>query len=181
MAQKVVSQAYALVRALNQAGDIGQHKTALLVQAYHAQNRGQRRKMVGGNFGAGSAHLCDDAGFAHAGVANQAHVRQQLQLQLQPAVFTRLALFGKGGGAVGAGDVAGIALAATAALGSGILLPILHQVGHHCAGDIVTHQRTHGHLHKNSVCAHAGAVFGAALAATLGNIFSLIAEINQGI
>lgn len=72
--------------------------------------------MVGSNFGAGSAHLCDNAGLAYAGIAYKANVGQQLQLQLQPTGFTGFALFGKGRCTVGAGNIAGIALAAAAPL-----------------------------------------------------------------
>lgn len=72
--------------------------------------------MVGSNFGAGSAHLCDNAGLAYTGVAYQANVSQQLQLQLQPTVFAGFALFCKGRCTVSAGNIAGIALAAAAPL-----------------------------------------------------------------
>ena len=114
------------MRTFNQTGDIRQYKAALLIQTYHAQNRGQRCKMVGSNFGAGSAHLCDNAGLAYAGIAYKANVGQQLQLQLQPTGFTGFALFGKGRRTVGARHIASIALATATALSSHILLTILH-------------------------------------------------------
>ena len=78
--QEVMAKANALMRTFNQAGDIRQYKAALLIQTHHAQNRGQGCKMVGSNFRAGSAHLCDNAGFAYAWIAYQTNVSQKLQL-----------------------------------------------------------------------------------------------------
>ena len=176
-----MAKAYALMRTFNQTGYIRQYKAALLVQTYHAQNRGQGCKMVGSNLGAGSAHLCDNAGFAYAGIAYQTNVSQQLQLQLQPTVFTGFALFGKGRSTVSAGNIAGIALTATAALSSHIGLAVLNKVCHNSTGSIIAYQSTHRHLHENGISAHTGAVFSTALTAALSNIFSLITEINQGI
>ena len=179
--QEVMAKAYTLMRTFNQAGDIRQHKAALLVQTHHAQNWGQRCKMVGSNFGAGSAHLCNNAGFAYAGIAYQTNVSQQLQLKLQPTVLTGFALFSKGRCTVGAGNIAGIALAATATLSSHIGLTVLNQVSHHSTGCIITYQGAHRHLHENGIGAYTGAVFSTALTAALSNIFSLVTEINQGI
>ena len=176
-----MAQAYTLMRTFNQTGDICQHKAALLIQTYHAQNRGQRCKMVGSNFGAGSAHLCDNAGLAYTGVTYKANVSQQLQLQLQPTVFAGFALFGKGRCTVGAGNIAGIALAAAAAFSSRISLAVLNKVCHNSAGCIITYQSTHRHLNEYGISAYTGAVFGTALTAALGNIFSLVTEVNQGI
>ena len=126
MAQKIMTKAHALMSALNQAGNIGQHKAALFIKAHHAQNRSQSSKVISRNLRTSSAHLGNNAGLAHAGIAHETHVSQQLQLQLQPTVFTGLALFCKGGRTVGAGYIAGIALATAAALGSHILLAILN-------------------------------------------------------
>ena len=179
--QEVMTKAYTLMRTFNQAGDIRQHKAALFIQAYYAQNRGQRCKMVGSNFGAGSAHLCDNAGLAYAGIAYQANVSQQLQLQLQPTVFAGFALFGKGRSTVGAGNIAGIALAAAAAFSSRIGLAVLNKVCHNGAGSIVTYQGAHRHLNEYGISAYTGAVFGTALTAALSNILSLVTEVNQGI
>ena len=176
-----MAKTYTLMRTFNQTGDIRQHKAALLIQAYYAQNRGQRCKMVGSNFGAGSAHLCDNAGLAYTGVTYKANVSQQLQLQLQPTVFTGFALFGKGRCTVGAGNIAGIALTAAAAFSSRIGLAVLNKVCHNGAGCIITYQSTHRNLHENSIGTYTGAVFSTTLTAALSNIFSLVTEVNQGI
>ena len=177
--QEVMTKTYTLMRTFNQTGDIRQHKATLLIQAYYAQNRGQRCKMVGSNFGAGSAHLCDNTGLAYTRIAYQTNVSQQLQLQLQPTVFTGLALFGKGRSTVSAGNIAGIALTATAALSSHIGLTILNKVSHNSTGSIIAYQSTHRHLHENGIGAYTGAVFSTALTTALSNIFSLVTEINQ--
>ena len=126
MTQKVVAQAHALMSTLNQAGDVGQHEAALLIQAHHAQNRRQSGEVISSDFRARSTHLGNNAGLAHAGIAHQANIGQQLQLQLQPTVFARLSLFGKGRRTVGARHIASIALATATALSSHILLTILH-------------------------------------------------------
>ena len=176
-----MAQAYTLMRTFNQTGDICQHKATLLIQAYYAQNRGQRCKMVCSNFGTGSTHLCNNAGLAYAGIAYQANVSQQLQLQLQPTVFAGFALFSKGRGTVSAGNIAGIALAAAAAFSSRIGLAVLNKVCHNGAGSIVTYQGAHRHLNEYGISAYTGAVFGTALTAALSNILSLVTEVNQGI
>ncbi len=52
VAQELVPEARAFGRALDQAGDVGDHERAVHVHAHHAQVRMQRRERIVGDLGA---------------------------------------------------------------------------------------------------------------------------------
>ena len=135
--------------------------------------------MVSRNLRPCGRYLRNNAAFADAGVTNKAHIRQKFQLQLNPAVLTRLALFGKRRRTVGCRGIAGIALAAASALGYNVFLPVLNKVSQAHARSIVAHQRAHRHFNNNVIGPVPGAVAVAALPAAFGHKFTFITEINQ--
>ena len=80
MAQKLVAQTGPFRGPLDQAGDVGHHKTLLRRNAHHAQIGVQRGERVVGNLGAGVGNRRDKGGFARIGHAQQAHIGQHFEL-----------------------------------------------------------------------------------------------------
>src|SRR5574340_962436 len=117
VAQKLVPQAMALGGSLDQAGNVGDDKAAVLIGPYYAQIGMQGGERIIGHLGAGGGHGADEGGFAGVGHAQQADVRQHFEFQVQVAALPFLAVGELAGCAVGAGFEMEVAEAATAALG----------------------------------------------------------------
>ena len=117
MAQEIMAQAHAFGGALNEAGDIGADKALFRAHPHHAQHGGQRGEVIVGDLGLGRRDDADKGGLAHVGEADQAHVGDDLQFQLDVQVLPRQAGLGKLGNLTGGGGKVGVAPAAAAALG----------------------------------------------------------------
>src|SRR3546814_1974994 len=96
-----LAQAGAVRRALDQAGDVGDHEAAARLDADHAQVRIQRGERVVGDFRRRRGHGADESALAGVGEAKQADVGQQLELQPKQALLTLLARRALSRGAVG--------------------------------------------------------------------------------
>src|SRR5712692_271694 len=77
------------VRALDQAGDIGYDEAAEIVELHHTKLRLECRERVVGDLRARRGEPRDERGFSGVGESDQAHIGEQLQLEPQPALFTR--------------------------------------------------------------------------------------------
>ena len=179
MAQKIVPQAHAVGRALNQARNVGRHKAGLGPHAHHAQHGRKRGEVVIGYFGLCGADGADERRFAHIGKANQPHVGNQLQLQLHLQLFAGQAGLGKARNLPRGRGKVHVAPAALAALCHHHGL-VGRDVGNDKAAFGLFHQRAARHaddkvLRVFSVAARAAAVF-----AARRRILALIAEIHQG-
>ena len=84
--EEVVAEPGALARALDQAGDVGDHQLALLAFE-HAQHRRERREGVVGDLRRGARQAREQRGLAGVRQAHEADVGEQLQLQLEPALL----------------------------------------------------------------------------------------------
>jgi len=100
VAQELVAQAAARMRALDQPGDVGQDKI-VVVDHDHAQHRHQCRKRVVGDLGLGRANYREQGGLAGVGHADDAGIGDELELQAQPVFLARLAVLGDARGLVG--------------------------------------------------------------------------------
>ncbi len=113
--EEAVTQSLALVRAGNQAGDVGHHKGFFIVHGHHAQRGFERGKRVVGNARPGGAEPRNQGGFAGVRKPDQANVCQKLQFQAQVALFAGSAGIGPPRGLVGGRGKPGVAPAATSA------------------------------------------------------------------
>ena len=87
-------QARTLRRPLDQPGDVGQHRLPVVVLD-RPQHRRQRRERVVGHLRRRPSQPPQQRGLPSVGQADQTHVRQQLQPQLDPPRLTPGAPLGK--------------------------------------------------------------------------------------
>ena len=179
MAQKVVSKAHAVRRALNKAGDVGRHKAGLRPHAHHTQHGRKRGEVVISYFGLCGADGTDERGFSHIGKADEPHVRNQLQLKLHLQLLAGQAGLCKARYLpCGRGEVH-VAPAALASLCHHHGL-ICGDIGNDKAAFSLLHQRAARHTDDKVLRIFAVAARAAAVLAARRRIFSLIAKIHQG-
>ena len=145
----------------------------------HAQVRFQRGEGVIGDLGPRGGDARNQRGFAGVGKADQAHVGQQLQLQAQALFFARAARLVLGGRLVGGGGEARVALAAAAAARHHEALAGLGEIAQALAGGFVVDHRAHRHVEFDGMALGAGAVAAFAVAAALGLVLRVEAELQQ--
>ena len=116
MAEKSVAEAGAFMRALDQAGNIGEHEFAPL-RVHDAKLRVQRGEGIVGDLRFCRADDREEGRLAGIGQADEARVGDQLQPQPDPALFAFLARIGVARRAVGGGLEMRVAEAAIAAFG----------------------------------------------------------------
>ena len=83
VAQKLVAQASAVGCAFDEAGHIGHDKAFFGAHTHHAQVGVQGGEGVVGDFGAGVGHRRNKGGLARVGHAQQAHIGQDFEFELQ--------------------------------------------------------------------------------------------------
>jgi hypothetical protein len=181
VAQELVAQAGALGGALDQAGNVGHHEAAVLVHAHHAQVGVQGGEGIVGHLGLGGGYRTDEGGLAGVGHAQEAHVRQHLQLHAQAPLLAGLAGGGLARRPVGAGLEMQVAQATLAALGDQGLLAIGGQIGQFLAGFFVPDHGAHRHPQDQVVGALAVAVAAASLLPVPGLERAGVAVLHQGV
>ena len=138
-------QARPVRRPFNQPGDVRHHEAAMGLHFHHPEIRYQRGKGIIGDLGRGGGDRPDKRGFARIGQAQQAHIRQHFQFQLEVAVLALAAPGGLARRPVGAGLEAGVAQPVKAALGHDQALARHRQVSQHFTGVLVEDSRAHRH------------------------------------
>ena len=88
MAEEAVADAGALGRALDQAGNVGEHELAALV-ADDAELRAERRERIVADLGRGVGDRVEEGRLAGVGKPDQADVGEQLQAQPHPHLLAR--------------------------------------------------------------------------------------------
>ena len=88
MAEEAVAEAVALVRAFDQAGNVGEHEIAV-VDLHHAEAGMQRRERIIGDLRLGGGDGGEQRRFAGVGQADEADVGDQLQPQHDGALDPR--------------------------------------------------------------------------------------------
>ena len=100
VAEEAVAEAGALVRAFDQAGNVGQHEFAA-VALDHAELGMQRGEGIVGDLRLGRADRGEEGRLAGVRQADEAGIGDQLQAQPDPALLARLAGIGVARRAVG--------------------------------------------------------------------------------
>ena len=178
MAQKVVTKAHALAGALDQARDICADKAGALAHRDNAQSGHQGGKVVVRDLRLSRTDHRNQRGLADIGEPDQAHIRDQFQLQGHLQILaghTRLCKFGHLTG--GAGKMR-IAAAAPAALCHSDRC-VVGQVCNDQTRSRILDDRAQRHLDDQIFGICTVAQPGTALAAFGCSILALIAEVHQ--
>ena len=180
MAEKAVAQPGAFVRALDQAGDVGEHEFAS-VDRDDAELRMQRRERIVRDLRLGRAHRGEQSGFARIRQPDQAGVGDQLEAQPERALLARQSRIGVARRAIGRRLEMRVAEAAIAALGQHDALSDLREIGEQRLIVLIENLRSDRHLEDNVGAVRAGAVLAHAVAAGLRLEVLLVAIIDQRI
>ena len=178
MPQEVVAEACALAGALDDAGDIGQHKALPLADVHDAEVGEQRGEVVVRYLGMGVGHHAQKRALAHVGEAHQAHVGQQLELQQHGVRLAGQAGLGEAGRLARGGGEALVAPAAAAAAAGDKVLAGAHVV-HDGAGVRVADDGADGDAQDNALTVPARAALAAAGGAVPGRELALVAEVHE--
>ena len=173
-----MAQADALAGTLDEAGDVGADEACALTHRHDAQRRHQRGKVVVCNFRLCGADGRDEGGLAHVGEADEAHIRDELQLESYLNVLAGHTGLCELGDLAGGGGKVCIAVAAASSLGDGDG-GVVGQVGDDKAALGVLDDRPQRHLDDEVLGILAVAEACAALAALVGGVLALITEVHQ--
>ncbi len=94
VAEELVTEAGALVRPLDEPGDVGDDEAPLAAPGDDAEVRDERRERVVGDLRARPGDAADERRLAGVRVADDAHVGEQLQLEDEIALLSRRAVLG---------------------------------------------------------------------------------------
>ena len=139
----------------------------------------QRGERIIGNLRSRVADRRDQRRLAGVRQAEQAHVGQHLQFQMQPPVRARMARRRLPRRPVGARLEPDVAEATVAALGQQLTLAVLRQVGHQLAAVFVADLRAHRHTQLDVVGRRAILIGTAPALAIAGDELALIAVVDQ--
>ena len=126
--KKLVPEAVAFVRALDQPGDVCDDEAAIVAQRDDAQVWHERGERIVGDLRARGGDPRDQRGLAGVGESNQTHIRDQLQLQAKQLLFAVFARLGPSRRAVGGRHEAGVAATAATAFGDQHALAFLGEI-----------------------------------------------------
>ena len=116
VAEELMAEAEAAMRALDQSGHVGDDEAAIVAQADHAEIRRQRGERVVGDLRPRRRDARDERRLAGVGKADEPDVGEQLQLEAEILLLARFARLHLARRAVGGGREVRVAQAAAAAL-----------------------------------------------------------------
>src|SRR6266849_328668 len=187
VAEESNTEPRAFVRTLDEAGKIGDDKSAAELGAVPAgaavgvddpQIRFQRGKGIVGDFRARRGDNGNQSGLAGIGITHQADIGQKFQLEAKMALFARKSVFMFARGLMpGLGKVL-IAASTAATVGDQYALAGAGEVGYGRAL-IVEDQRADGNLQDHVTTGMTGAVGAFAMAATIGLEFAIVTVAEQ--
>src|ERR1700733_13940426 len=178
MAKEPVAEAVALMRALDQAGYVGEHKVAA-IDPDDAEARMEGSERIIGDFGLGGGDGGEEGRFAGVRQADEAGVRDQLEPKKQRALDASETGIGATRGAVGRGGEMEVAKTTVAALGDHHALARLSHVGEHRAAFLVEHLRPDRNLQHRVGASPAGAIAAHPVHSGLGLEMLLVAKVDE--
>ena len=178
VAEETVAQAGALMRALDQPGQIGEHEFAL-VDAHDAELRVQRGERIAGDLRLGGADRGQEGGLAGIGQADDAGVGDQFEAQPDDALDRRLARIGVARRAVGRRLEARVAEAAIAAGEDDDALADRGEIGDQRLAVLLIDLRAGRDLEHRVLAVGAVPVLAHAVAAGFGLEVLLVAVVDQ--
>ena len=121
----------------------------------------------------------DQGGLANVGIADQADIGEQLQLQPEDALFAGMPGFVLPRSLVGGGGETRIAASASTAAGNHHALVGVGEVVHSFAGVVVVDDGAHRHFQQDVFALASGAVGAFAVTPALRLVFGIEAEMHQ--
>ena len=182
VAQELDAKAVAEMRAFNEPGHVGDDEgllVRLLAHRDHAEIGLESGEGIVGDFGARGGDAGDERGLAGVGIADQAHVGEQLEFQTIAALLAGAAQLVLARGLVGAGGEVLVAAAAAAALGDDDALVGLAEVVDQFAGFLVEERGADGDLQDDGAAVQPGAVGAHAVLAALRLVLGVVAEVDE--
>ena len=178
MAEETVAEAGALVRAFDQAGDVGEHELAA-VDRDDAELRMQRGEGIVGDLRLGCCDRREEGRLACIRQPDEAGIGDQLEAQPDGQLLAGLARIGAARRAVGRGLETRIAEAAIAAARERRALPDRGEIGEQRLAVLLVDLRAGRHLEQEVGAAGAMAILAHAAAAVLGGVMLLVAVVDQ--
>ena len=141
----------------------------------------ERGEGVVGDLGLGGGEARDEGGLADVGIADETGVGEELEFEAVVALFSGAAELVLAGGLVGAGGEVLVAAASAAAFGDDDGLVGVGEVVDELAGVVVVEEGADGDLEGGVFAGLAGAVGAEAVAAALGFVLRVEAEVDEGV
>ena len=179
VAQELVTQTRPLGGAFDQTRNVGNHKALFRPHAHHAQVGVEGREGVVGDLGTGIRDGRDQGRLAGIRHAQQAHIGQHAQFELELVCLARPARRLLAGRTVGGGLVVQVAEAAVTALGQQALFAVLQQLHHQFAGFGVADDGAHRHAQHDVFAGGTKLIGATALFAVAGFVTARVAVVNQ--
>ncbi len=181
MAQELVTQAGAFGRPFDQARNVGDNEAPALVHAHDTEVGLQRRERIVGYLGSCRRHRAYERRLARVGKAEQAYVREDFQLELQLAAFSRRAVRELPWRAVDTRFEVEITEAALTAFREQGACFVMRQVSHHGARLEIRNHRPDRHPQHDIGCGPAVAVGALAFLAVLRPVDARVAVVDERI
>ena len=182
--EELDAEAVAEVRAFDEAGKVGDGEgfgVGELADLDYAEVGFERGEGVVGDLGLGGGEAGDEGGFADVGVADEAGVGEQTEFEAVVALFAGAAEFVLARGLMGGGGEVLVAAASAAAAGDDDGLAGVGEVVDEFAGLVVEEEGADGDFEGDGLAGFAGAVGAEAVAAALGLVLGVEAEVDQGV
>ena len=160
MPQETMSQSGALRRSFDETRNVGHDKTAVLIYANDSQVRSQRGERIVRHLGPRRGDCSDQSRFAGVRHTKQSDVRQHLELQTQPPVFTPFTRCRLPRRAIGARLEMQIAESASSSTCDECALSVDGKIGNQVSGVGIDDHRSHRHP-QNDVLGTAAVLIGA--------------------
>ena len=184
VAEELDAEAGAEVGAFDEAGHVGDGEGLLVgrvADLNDAEVGLEGGEGVVGDLGAGGGEARDERGFADVGVADEAGVGEEAELEAVVAGFAGAAEFVLARGLVGGGGEVLVAAAAATAAGDDDLVVGAGEVVDELAGVVVVEEGADGDVEDGGLAGGAGHVGAEAVAAALGLPLGVEAEVDEGV
>ena len=182
VAQEIVTQTSAFGGAVNESGDIGGHEAVASRHLDNAQIGGEGGEMVVGDLGTRRADAGQQGGLTHAGVADEAHVGDHLQLHEDLPLLAAGAVLGELGSLAGGGGEVAVAPAPSAASAADVVrAAVLGHIVNDLARGGVLDDSPFRHREDQILSVGTVELLGHAVTAVLGGEVVLVAVSQQGI
>ncbi len=179
MTEEPVAETGSFVRALDQAGDVGQDELLLMIEAHHAELWVEGGERVVGDLGAGGRDGREEGGLAGIRQPDQACIGDQLEPEPDPALLAGKALVGPPRCTIGAGLVVRVAEPAVAAACQRDLQTRRGEIGEQRLALLVHDLRADRNLDHHRVRGGARAIRTGTVAALPGPEMLCVAEVDQ--